>query len=412
MGSGIVWQRGLHGPAGAHERGDCTIGAMVADNVSATFGEDGGRPSPRSWIDRIRLRYAELVSSHDVPEYFIPAQHDSHDSHWLARWQSMADEHAKAALQTARRMTAPFSRNLEGMAVLFKSGTLAVHVTKGVDQCAADQCMPVVPRMAHVAGRTWEEAVVADNIDNSGMVAALWIKTAAWCHVSDKDEFHCPICKRSCNGWGRHLAQSCVHAAMECMMGFAAVAQSLRDQEKEVQWTTVTTLRVGEAEIWRLQHEDDFRKTQQIPEGTVMVSWSGLLANASQKLQVRRKWTEAYLNAMADFITLPPGRRLQNFVKMQPAGWTATRRWGTLAIGSAIQHSAGGRSERVRGPEAHLTARPVHASAPLTRTGMMVATTPPPKEPWDAQSVIVMDTPPVTPDYDIGVTRLGETHEM
>ena len=69
----------------------------------------------------------------------------------------------------------------------------------------------------------------------------------------------------------------------------------------------MTTLRVGEVELWRLQHEDDFRKTQHIPEDTVMVSSSGLLANASQKMEVKRKLTEAYLNAMADFITLPPG---------------------------------------------------------------------------------------------------------
>ena len=94
---------------------------------------------------------------------------------------------------------------------------------------------------------------------------------------------------------------------MACMMGLAAVAQSLQDQGKEVQWTSVTTLRVGEAELWRLQHEDDFRQTQHIPEDTVMVSSSRLPANAIQKLEVKRKLTEAYLNAMADFITLPPG---------------------------------------------------------------------------------------------------------
>ena len=206
---------------------DCAIGAMVADNVSATFGEDGGRPSPCAWSERVRLRYAEFVSSHDVPEYFIPAQHDSHDSHWLARCQGMADELATAALRTPRRMTAPFRRQLEGMALPFKSGTLVVHVTKGLDQFAVDRCMPIAPRMAHLAARTWQEAVVASKIANSGMAAAFWLRTAAWCHVSNKDEFHCPICRRSCDGWGRHLAQSCVHAAMACMMGFAAVAQSL-----------------------------------------------------------------------------------------------------------------------------------------------------------------------------------------
>ena len=170
----------------------CAIGAVVADNVSATFGEDGGRPSPCAWIDRIRLRYAEFVSSHDVPDFYIPAQHDSHDCLWLARWQSMADEMAKAALQTARRMTAPFRRHLEGIALLFKSGTLVVHVTKGLDQCAVDRLMPIVPRMAHLAGRTWQEAVVAGNIANPGMAVAFWLKSAAWCHVSDKEEFHCP----------------------------------------------------------------------------------------------------------------------------------------------------------------------------------------------------------------------------
>ena len=196
------------------------------------------------------------------------------------------------------------------------------------------------------------------------------------------------------------------------MMGFAAVAQSLQDQGKEVQWMSVTTLRVGEAEIWRLQHEDDFRKSQHIPEGTMMVSWSGLLANASRKLEVKRKLTEEYLNATADFTALPLGWRLQEFLRMQPAGWTATRRWSTLAIGSAIQHAAGGRSERVWGPEAHLMAHPLDESAPTRRTGMLAATAPPPKEQWDAQSIIIMDTPPASSDYDIGVIRVGDTHGL
>ena len=118
-----------------------------------------------------------------------------------------------------------------------------------------------------------------------------------------------------------------------------------------------------------------------------MVSWLGLLANASQKLEVNRKLTEAYLNAMADFITLRTGRRLHKFLRMQPTGWTATRRWGTLAIGFAIHHSTRGRSERVWGPEAHLIVRPNIESAPVRRTGMMVATAPPPKDQWDADYV-------------------------
>ena len=199
---------------------------------------------------------------------------------------------------------------------------------------------------------------------------------------------------------------------MAYMMGFVAIAQSLRDQEWEVQWTLLTSLRVRrkeEAELWQLQHELDFRKTHQIPEGTVMVSWSGLLANASQKLEIKRKLTEAYLNAMADFITLPLGRRLHDFLQMQLTGWTATRRWGTLAIGFASQHSAGGRSKRETGPEAHLIVRPSIESAPFRRTGMMVATAAVPKDQWDTESVIIMDKPPTTQEHDFRVIRLGDS---
>ena len=144
----------------------------------------------------------------------------------------------------------------------------------------------------------------------------------------------------------------------------------------------------------------------------MMVSWSGMLANASQKLEGKRKPTEAYVNVMADFIILPPGRRVHNFLQMQPPGWSATRRWGTLAIGFAIHHSAGARSERVWGPEAHLIVRPNIESAPVRRTGMIVAIAPPPKEEWDAQSVIIMDKPPTTQEYDIGVIRLGDSQEL
>ena len=89
---------------------------MLADNMSATFGADGGRPSPWAWIDKIRLKYAEFASQHDVPEYYIPTQHDTGNSHWLAGWQSIADVLAKAALRTAGRMTLPFKNLPEGMA--------------------------------------------------------------------------------------------------------------------------------------------------------------------------------------------------------------------------------------------------------------------------------------------------------
>ena len=70
--------------------------------------------------------------------------------------------------------------------------------------------------------------------------------------------------RRDASAGGQHLAQSCVDTAMACMMAFAAITQSLHDQEWEVQWTSLTTLCVSrkrEAELWRLQHEDDFRKS-------------------------------------------------------------------------------------------------------------------------------------------------------
>ena len=90
-----------------------------------------------------------------------------------------------------------------------------------------------------------------------------------------------------------------------------------------------------------------------------MVSWSGLLANARQKLQVSRKLTKAYLNVMADLITLRTRRRLHKFLQMQPTGWTTTRGWSTLAIGFAIHHSAGGSRESM-GPRSASHSSPQH----------------------------------------------------
>ena len=50
---------------------------VVADNVSACLGADGGKPSVCAYLDVLRHEFARVAARASPQEVFTPAQHDT-----------------------------------------------------------------------------------------------------------------------------------------------------------------------------------------------------------------------------------------------------------------------------------------------------------------------------------------------
>ena len=108
--------------------------ATIADNVSAVFGSDGGKPLACSLVDRFRLAYAEYIHSHRVEEFYVPAQHDSGAAHDVAKWQELCDTLAKEALVESQSWGVPYLDVVVDLAFIFREGRLVVDVNKSLDK--------------------------------------------------------------------------------------------------------------------------------------------------------------------------------------------------------------------------------------------------------------------------------------
>jgi hypothetical protein len=60
----------------------------IADNISATHGSDGGRPSRCPWIDERRIWYASILATSELRVGYTPAEHDHHRQSLAAHWQA------------------------------------------------------------------------------------------------------------------------------------------------------------------------------------------------------------------------------------------------------------------------------------------------------------------------------------
>ena len=87
------------------------IRGAISDNLAAMHGGEGSKPSKCIWIDAYRMAYAQFLCEHNIPEYYIPAQHNTKSNARVALWQKETDDMAKSTLQHAAEGQVPIQKH-------------------------------------------------------------------------------------------------------------------------------------------------------------------------------------------------------------------------------------------------------------------------------------------------------------
>ena len=125
-----------------HELGvppDAVLG-FVADNMSATFGTDGGGPSRCIWVNMVRRECAAFLEAGAGEEYYVPAQHDTLRRDLVAGWQEASDRLAHDGLSVARAGSVPLPALLGDTVLLLRSGVPVCDAVRALDDIYASKC--------------------------------------------------------------------------------------------------------------------------------------------------------------------------------------------------------------------------------------------------------------------------------
>ena len=96
-------------------------------------GGKGGKPSKCIWIDAYRMAYTQFLCDHNIPEYYIPAQHNTKSNARVALWQKESDDMAKSALQHAAEGQVPMPEALDDLMLRLHDGILAADIVRTLD---------------------------------------------------------------------------------------------------------------------------------------------------------------------------------------------------------------------------------------------------------------------------------------
>ena len=56
------------------------IRGAISNNLAAMHGGNGGTPSKCIWVDSYRMSYTQFLCKHGIPEFYIPARHNTKSS--------------------------------------------------------------------------------------------------------------------------------------------------------------------------------------------------------------------------------------------------------------------------------------------------------------------------------------------
>ena len=230
---------------------------FVADNLAASFDLCGGKPSWCVWVDAVRLDYASFLTDGPVPEFFVPAQHDTLRVDLVASWQAEADRLAKAGLLLARPFTVPLPSLLSNLYLWLDGSHLVCDVVSALDTKYSGPCRAQSPNAGGFDTARWERCLSSGLLPNPALKFALWLRSAPFCHVSERLDFHCFICCSPCHSWGSHLYFDCVHTAVASFVGFHTLAGAVHKQVGTIAWSSVTQFSSQSGDVcilWTLVH--------------------------------------------------------------------------------------------------------------------------------------------------------------
>jgi hypothetical protein len=102
----------------------------IADNISATHGSDGGRPSRCPWIDELRIWYAAILAKSELCEGYTPAEHDYHGQSLAACLQAASRDLATQGAVNAQSRSLPSADLLGDTAVLCVKGDVVLDLSR------------------------------------------------------------------------------------------------------------------------------------------------------------------------------------------------------------------------------------------------------------------------------------------
>ena len=160
-----------------------SVAWSIADNVSATLGTDGGRPSNSPLVDRIRLAFAAALAGSGAGEGFTPAEHDSGWTHLVARLQSSCHDLAATGARLGRPLSIPFPDLHSESVLLFRSGRVAVAPSASLDRLYAElhpsppAALPL-PESCDYGYRRWAELAETNTLTPGSLRLAALLRAA------------------------------------------------------------------------------------------------------------------------------------------------------------------------------------------------------------------------------------------
>ena len=250
----------------------------MADNVSASLGSDGGKPSACGWVDVLRLEFARVASSAGLQEVFTPAQHDTGWVGPLAEWQAHCDVLAKGSGQAPVGRGYPCPELLRDSALFFLEDRLVLSLQVSLDavydRLAAGRLGPARPPCT--VPLSWAAVVEQGLVAARGLRLAYWLRGAPLLHWSSRADLPCPLCGVLCEHWGLHLWDACALDAGAALRGFRAIMAHL-SRTCAVVWHSAVRTSTVDAHAgcvhWRLARDDEAGYCS----GAATISWSGLL---------------------------------------------------------------------------------------------------------------------------------------
>ena len=167
------------------------------------------------------------------------------------------------------------------------------------------------------------------------------------------------------------MVRSCPVVLAAALTGFRAMCALLRSRGYAVCWRDSLGATVydkaGCTSDWRLVRDEDVVVQSESTAWDVAVTWSGLLwARAPQPWPARERaaLTAGYLQAVVDWVVLPPPARWSRLMRTGGSEWPVGLSRPLADAGTLLRYAMGESACSVAGPHPELVGRAVPVSVP------------------------------------------------
>ena len=156
---------------------DAVLG-FVADNVSATFGADGGGPSLCVWVHMARCEYAVFLEAEAGQEYYVPGQHDTLCRDLVAGWHKASNGLAHDRLSAAHAESVPLPALLGDTVLVLRSRVMVCDAVRALDGIYASKCASRGPPTGPFDSPCWTPCLHLRDMQPGGLKFAYWLRAA------------------------------------------------------------------------------------------------------------------------------------------------------------------------------------------------------------------------------------------